>query len=722
MANLSGASFTGLPKQLADRIGRNFNLLFNRALMYSIDHPSTIQSISDFYSAITEGLSFVSPLTIIMDRNHVFIEEEALDPRVNPFRIVAHFKKGGIKSISFEKGLKERELSQFMKVLINQKLYPTAEAMKGAIKSFGVQNILINHIVYKKVAADERVVSKKEGYGKLHEHRDLIRTEMVQKPQIDKTLNGKVKKLTLDLLLKDPSWFLNELLGETTSIEKERWDEWKNHLSFAVDQIKGLRKEIIERRFPVDKKGLEEVFSSITSLKKELLKGISEKSTIGLKIEETDIIQEIDNLSDQVILELLKEEYRKGEVSVKRLGQIIRRMIPDVRELKRLLPKIKEALIEEGMTLSDYLELIKELGKELYENGVVSALQEGAIEIGISAEDLVEEIKRNPGEAAELITLAAEIRSMRKGDEKLLTEILVEYVEKVSAQIALDEAEKEGPEGGKRLRDIIDRVEQELVERLREINIEAKLIDELQVKLMERSDEKLYRELKSKWILRKIDPSIIDQNIILNLIRSSFDEDEDVRPVIELIKSGLESKGLDRARIKEIYDAIYRRLEEEEKIKGLIRPPKGALTRNQLIFILQGEIKKAARYPYPVSALVLRIGSIKPKKLVPIGSIQLNDIIYGLLERLVKIKRDVDYAGSLDEEKVILIMPFTDKKGAHLAKDRIVNALLKESFIIKGVPLDVEIIPSTYSLEPYHRISVKGFIQAIEERDKGQGE
>ena len=43
-----------------------------------------------------------------------------------------------------------------------------------------------------------------------------------------------------------------------------------------------------------------------------------------------------DEISDRVITQLVKEEYKKGAISVQRLGHILRRLIPDSRDMQRL--------------------------------------------------------------------------------------------------------------------------------------------------------------------------------------------------------------------------------------------------------------------------------------------------------------------------------------------------------------------------------------------------
>ena len=96
-----------LPKAISNKIGRAFALLFNRSMMYSIDHPFTSQALSEFYQATTHGLTLFSPVVLILHQEQFFIEEEPLDPRINTSKMLQHFKKADIRSISFELGLQE---------------------------------------------------------------------------------------------------------------------------------------------------------------------------------------------------------------------------------------------------------------------------------------------------------------------------------------------------------------------------------------------------------------------------------------------------------------------------------------------------------------------------------------------------------------------------------------------------------------------------------------
>ena len=68
-----------LEKKTVDKIGRSFALLFNRVAMYNLDHPFTVDSMTNYYRTITDGLSFLSPIVLIMHQEQFFIEDEPLD-------------------------------------------------------------------------------------------------------------------------------------------------------------------------------------------------------------------------------------------------------------------------------------------------------------------------------------------------------------------------------------------------------------------------------------------------------------------------------------------------------------------------------------------------------------------------------------------------------------------------------------------------------------------
>ena len=162
------------------------------------------------------------------------------------------------------------------------------------------------------------------------------------------------------------------------------------------------------------------------------------------------------------------------------------------------------------MALNEFLQLTQELKKELQSEGLAHVLEKGAEQIGISGEDLVREISQDPKGAAELIYLASEIRK-GTGDDKVLSDLLVDYVERVGSHLAMDAADKQGVQEGKQLRSIVAKVESTLLRGLKNKDVDVQVIHQVARRLNERFDEAMKR-LEGQWVERKQAPAATAQS------------------------------------------------------------------------------------------------------------------------------------------------------------------------------------------------------------------
>jgi len=89
-------------------------------------------------------------------------------------------------------------------------------------------------------------------------------------------------------------------------------------------------------------------------------------------------------------------------------------------------------------------------------------LEQSAEAIGLEGEDLIQEIVRNPQGAAELIYLAAEIRKSGQ-DESILSDLLVDYVERAGTELTLDAIKSDEKVDGGKVNSIFARIRSELV-------------------------------------------------------------------------------------------------------------------------------------------------------------------------------------------------------------------------------------------------------------------
>lgn len=697
-----------LPPNVADRVGRVFNLMFNRVSMYSMDHPSTKETVQLLSETLQEGLRFISPLTLVLEREKLYVEEEPLDPRVNAQRLVSHMKKAGVQSVSFERGLTQKELAAFGRLFGDPKAYPTADHMKQGLLKNGVQNIRVNHVFFKKMTADDEVVGREEllrstgGFGLGQVIIDLSgapdsSAEVSQDeglPNEEGFFQRLFQDLSLAQLVEDPSRVTRRLLG--TGAESSAAPQEPDARGQAL--IQGIRKLKAELEKPAeglkDTQAMGALVEAVFKLREEVQEGVEARTKKGeILADQSALSREMDDLTDQVMVQLVREEYRKGQISVKRLAQILRRMMPDLRELKRLLPKLKEALLADGMPLADYLQLIRELERELQSENLALILEEGAEQIGLSAAELLSEMRKDPKGAAELIALAAEIRSMgNRQDPNLLVRILVDYVEQISGGLALEQTRMGGPEGGRELGEIVSRIQEELVSRLKARLGDSSVVRKVEQEVAQRKQGSL-EELKREWLFQfflggRVPQAKVDAQSLLQAVSAAYPEQEGHAGVLDSIIQAMEAKGLDTAPLKA---ALAQRAPLSAGEPDPQKPPKGAYNRTTILFLLREEVKRGQRYPYVFSVLLLSVKRALALRPVPLGLIKPHEVRNVLVETLQPMLRDVDLVGCLEDNKVVVLLPFTGKNGVQVVKRRIQEALEGKTLEVRGVPMRIHL-------------------------------
>jgi hypothetical protein len=708
----TGKDISSLPKAEADRVGRMFNLLFNRVSMYHLEHPSTQETLSMFQGAIRDGLRFVSPLTVVLERDRIYVEEEPLDSRVSAQRLVTHMKKAGIQSVSFERGLSNAELSAFARVFGEGKQHPTSEAMKQGLLQHGVQKIRINHVFFKKMTADDEVVGREDALratGGFRLGQVLIDTSSVvgggelipeapaadpaaQISPEDALFRELFEDLTLVKLLEDPEEVSRRLLQTGVPV-KEGESPPDARGEAVLHGIRQLRVQVENAGESLQKTGsMEALVEAVFKLREEVREGVEVRRERGdLVADDTALRREMDDLTDQVMIQLVREEYRRGQITVKRLAQILRRMIPDLRELKRLLPKLKEALLADGMPLSDYLQLIRELERELQSDELALVLEEGAEEIGLSAADLMQELRKDPKGAAELVAIASELRALgAHGDPNILTQILVDYVERVSGGLAVEEAQKAGPEGAHRIQEIVSRIQQELLSRIQGRLGSSSVVKRVQEEMQVRQERSL-EELKREWILRyflRDTQGRADPQTVLRAVESAYGDPVKQGEVLDAMVQAMEARGLDPGPLKAALAQSARMASGEA---DPLKAPKGTFNRNMFLFFLREEVKRANRYPYIFSALLLSVRKATAMKPIPLGLIRPHEIRNVLMTELAPLLRDVDLVGFMEDNKVAVLLPFTGKNGAQAVCRRLLEGLDQKKFTVRNIPMLVNL-------------------------------
>lgn len=709
-----------LQKKIVDKIGRIFAMLFNRAVMYNMSHPFTTQSMNDFFKMMQQELKAYSPIVIIMHKDSFFVEDEPLDPRTNTSKMLMHFKKGGVQSISFEDGLTQEELEKFFHIFTDMVQYPSAEVMKDACEKDGITKARINHVFFKKVTADEEVLSrdeiKKVADTKKEERFKSLKDELLDMISGGLALEDLGKSLPISQVLAHPeqvSSYLNLPSDQTGgALGASSGDTMLNHVS-------KIKLEVDKAAIEANGANLHELASSVMRLRDELIRGIIERKEKGLVFQnEEQIMDETKSMTDNVLLGLVKQEYQQGATPVKRLAQIVKRLIPDNDELQRVLPKLKEVLLLEGMPLNDFLEFTGELEREISNAAISSALKKSADEIGVSGEDLLKEITSNPKEAAELIYLAAELKK-ETGDKDALTDVLVEYIERISGNVALDSDGGVEDSSTGHLKSILSQVQSEILDRLKSKNMDSSVMETVAQNLNARMD-KFLEKLEINFSKRQSSMGTWDSETtsLMKLFEDQIGDPEQFKAILSKVREAFDGKRSGTLHIESIrFELDDEKGKDEGASVESSKPqawPKGILNRKNILFFIEKEMNRSVRYKTPFSLITLSILRAIPQKKFAVGTITRDAITYHVLENLTQSMRDTDMVGMLDSKKVIILLPMTNKDDAKLALRRLLKSIHSKLIKINDIPLEVRFAGSVSPFEKNSSPQLKELIRKAE--------
>jgi len=458
------------------------------------------------------------------------------------------------------------------------------------------------------------------------------------------------------------------------------------------DHLRRLKEELFRSEQGQAEIDLSELANAVFDMKANLLAGIEEKKALGIIYKnENQILNEANDISDRVIIQLVKEEYKKGSISVQRLGQILRRLIPDSKELQRLLPKLKEAMLAEGMSAAEFVNLVKEIGKELQSDELSEALKKSAEKIGLDSEALIRELKLDPDGAAELIYLASEIRN-GTGDEKVLTELLVDYIERVGSKFAFELPDDNSAEDSNMLREIILNLGSKLVNQLKMKDVNKDVLVAVEERLQQRIEKflaKLEADLISKENTSPVEVEF-GKKTVFQMLEESVDEGDELEKILSKVRQGIEDKSIDENNYQQIHDEILKIKAEQQEGKKKKHLPQGILNYVNTLLYLEKEIYRSLRYDTPFSTITFSVFNLKPQKPVPAGSISGNDISNSIMGELINLLRGADLVGILNKTMILVFLPMTNENNAKTALQRIIRKLHAAPFIINDIPIVVQ--------------------------------
>lgn len=693
-------------------------LLFNRATTYNSSHPYVTQTIDAFHLAIEPILKSISPLVFIMNRDQFFLDEDPLPAGTSVNRIVAYFNKTGIQSISFENGLDKNQIRKFLEVFTSLDAYPDADAMKRALVVRGVRHVKINHVFFKKITENDEIISQEALKGltlKTPDADDKQARKLFMDMVLGQMLAEDLKEtITLENLLKDPS-ALSRKMTETdlATVDKSGLENCRPGL--VITHQLELLGEDLEKNLIEDKRAdLPEIATALFEMKKRLAQSMKSQRSLNINYpNEEMILGKADEITDTVVLRIVEDEYKAGKTSPASLAQMVILLIPDSEELKRLLPKIRSVLTEDGMTLSDFLQLVRELGKEL-QSAELAGLhpQEISEGTGIDGNVLMEEIGKDPVEAAELIALAAQIQEV-SGDEQAISNLLADYAERLGSELR-SEIGKDGSAGDEEhLRKTLTSFEFDIFERLKGMNLKDDLLERLEDRFNDRVDG-ILEQVKRDWISSHSGKAKESQQevSVLELLEKTVSEGEDLHEILDIIRGKVRANEIDQDNFAQIYAEITKQ-QANRALEATKTMPKGVLDAPALTQVIEKELARANRYKQPFSALAFAIVKAVPKSTGPSNKISYQKCAAAVFQAISKVARDADIIGELGRNNIVILLPMTSGKSAQVALKRYLKALHAKTVKVNERLLEIR-LAGVASVYDYIRTpDAASFIQVL---------
>lgn len=675
-------SDTVIDVKYALQIARLFNLAFNNAFMFGGGHQTTKDSSGNFYNLLQQALQLIEIITVSVERGSVYLENHCVDKLVSVPRITSRLNKAGVQSISFDRDLTLDGVQALFYMIGSLADFKDVAAMQSYLREQQLAGVRLNYVVYQKITVDETIINK----------------ELLSENHLLNSLQALQNEGAGLAAFQERSSEVVELLSSGTAstvvphpVEND---------AFLTSQIRDLSRRFTESPDADDDTPLSssEMLESVYKLKETILENARIQQETG-KLAAADelVINELNQISYQVIVRLIKEEYRNDkEISVKRLAQIIRRMLPDIKELRYLLPQLKDGLFAEGMPPADYLLLVKELCKELASDDLIQVVAEAAEHVGLSFGELIESIKSAPEEAARLIVLASEIK---KGgvaaDEQQMSALLSDYIEKVSRSLALQSPEVTANGGGMMLQAAVSRIEREIVDKLTAQNVSPAIVQDV-AQTLARQFTATVSGIKGDWLKsRMYQAEQPNEETVLSILEQVVEQGKQGSGVTEEIQTLLIARGYSPETITGIIQKAQKRA--ASVVLHPLELPTGVHNAKNTCFFVNREIKLHARYKTIFSTMLIsyeRVVDPWTTAVLELTSDMISQLTNQSLELLKgTMKRDTDIIGVYELAPThipLMILPMTDASSALYIQKRLRKAFKNTKFMLNGIIVEVE--------------------------------
>jgi hypothetical protein len=661
----------------AAAIARQFLTLFNCSMLYGGGHPNTLKNATTLAELLNGSMDDDrGMITVISHNGSMIIEDSPIDKSLNPGKLISHFEKLAVTSVSFERGVEDSSVVRLVELAGDgdaHKLEACRDALAEVAAKGTIPRVRINYVQYGKISADE-VVVKAADVGNTGEGVAADGGAA----NSDATGGGSTSgssgesNISTSNLSREAAAQIEQVLTLSALLEKPR--EVSEALAqsdtqtISIDALQGAFGKIRGEIDSSKTHNVDELLESLHNLRTDLYEAIEVQKATGRMMRSAAVInKELSDLTAHTVVKLVRDEYGSGKTPINRLAHTIRRMLPNNAELMNILPQMKEMLLAEGMNLGDYLELVRSLGLKVESESLSDSLKEAADSVGATVSDLVAAIKSKPAEAASLILLASEVRQATGEGDSGLPEALAMYVEEVCSKIAVDQC---GASGGA-LKGVLAQLESQMYSQLSKRGVPKDVMAQVKARLNANFGETLAGASASLGTTAPVSANSVPTTSYVSTTP------------ISTTQTG-------------------KRDRETKKKAVKIKMPAEALSSGNMLFLINKEIKRNIRYKSPFATAMVSIEkvSIEDGEPRPLSQDDTAELLPQLFQHVQALLRDVDIIGTIGAEdtaapELFILLPMIGEEGTETVKNRIIKSASESNFELNGKKATVEVKVST---------------------------
>jgi GGDEF domain-containing protein len=721
----------GFGRNDAELLVRVWNLFYQRTVAYAFDHPAAQETIPRVYEAVRKCLGQESSISFLFQEFGYYIGHVDIVYQPNNRKIADHLRRFGIESVTVNQPLTLSDFARFLDACSVTHADPTR--FLAYLTNQGVFCFNVNNVSLQTVREGDSVVAtgspRPPGQsdaggvqsGEARGERSAFDDAAMRVVLGHLTAQEMNANLSLLRVLESPSALPDAIMKATAGSQGNEANTLKQSL---LNVVGAFKTEAGQGNVPI-----EDLLAGMYNMRTELLKAVKAQQGIAQHLsgpggygsqangpglgnadgshsggqgssahasaaagsgaqQANKMADAADEIFVQTAAQLVMAEYKKCKGNPKRMAQVIQRIVPDRHHLQKVLNLFRSDLINQGVPLIEFFNLLSELNGILGTDQSYQEFIKAGSSLGISHDELLKELQENPQQAAQLIILASEARkSNKEGSAEDMIRNLADFVEKAgeAAGARMDT----NPQEAVKLTSMLHQMEAQ-------VNVELQgkgLSDELRTMGQQKLRMRMQRsitDLKGKAALAQLRDGRTTEAEKVHFLLEMFADEKELEDVMGQVKETLDPETVARDVGNQVMAKARQEMAARREKHMSKELPGGVYVKAVLDFFIKSEVSRALRYNLPFSALLVSFQGLPEDKA---GHETHGDALRGLQNVLIgdlrKFLRDCDFVGYLTFNRFLVVLPMTTLEAAPRIIKKFQDNLNRQVALPNGTRLSI---------------------------------